>query len=226
MAADETLLESALAGVASLRFYDWSEPTLSIGYFQPAAARDGDRRLARLPLVRRPTGGHALVHHYELTYALALPADAGWQAGEPWATRMHGIIAAALDGLGVATKPDRTCPPAPFTGTLCFKHHTPGDLVIGSSKVVGSAQRRRRGALLQHGAVLLMVSPFAPNLAGLKELTNLALSAPVVREAVAAEFVRRTSRELQPGDWTEAEMRRIKELTAGRYSQDSWNRKR
>src|SRR6266567_4064320 len=82
MAADEALLESASErGVASLRFYTWSEPTLSLGYFQPSA-----RPLAvrSLPWLRRSSGGAAIVHHHELTYALALPAGKDWHSREPW----------------------------------------------------------------------------------------------------------------------------------------------
>ena len=67
MAADEALLECASAGVASLRFYTWTEATVSLGYFQPAAAREQVADLARLPWVRRSTGGAAIVHHHELT---------------------------------------------------------------------------------------------------------------------------------------------------------------
>ncbi len=80
MAADESLLEAAIAGAASLRFYGWSVPTLSLGYFQPQSVRLADSRLTGLPWVRRPTGGAALVHHHELTYAVALPAGRPWQA--------------------------------------------------------------------------------------------------------------------------------------------------
>ena len=62
MAADDVLLD---AGVAALRFYQWAEPTLSIGYFQPHTAA---RSFPHLPWLRRTTGGEAIVHHHELTY--------------------------------------------------------------------------------------------------------------------------------------------------------------
>jgi lipoate-protein ligase A len=111
MAADEALLESAVGGLAALRFYGWTEPTLSLGYFQPEAARLADPLLAALPWVRRASGGAALVHHVEVTYALALPAGMPWQAsaaaqrrsvpGTSWLCRMHGMVWAALAGLGV-----------------------------------------------------------------------------------------------------------------------------
>src|SRR5438132_7833883 len=127
MAADEVLLESAVAGTGSLRFYGWATATLSLGYFQPHGLRKSDDRLAKLPLVRRPTGGGALVHHHELTYALALPANLlsspplrggecsnrgipprsggllSKQRQQSWLCRMHTIIARALSSLGVST---------------------------------------------------------------------------------------------------------------------------
>src|SRR5262245_48282197 len=103
MAADEVILEAAVAGTASLRFYQWIVPTLSLGYFQPESARTTDARLAGLPYVRRASGGATLVHHHELTYALALPAGFTWQPkGASWICRMHEAIAAALATLDVA----------------------------------------------------------------------------------------------------------------------------
>src|SRR5881227_917911 len=106
MAADEVLLAAAVEGVASLRFYAWDPPTLSLGYFQRADERLTDPQLAALPFVRRASGGGALVHHHEVTYALALPPGLPWQSGEPWPCQMHHVIQGALTGLGVtATVP-------------------------------------------------------------------------------------------------------------------------
>src|SRR5688500_9559950 len=74
MAVDEALLESAATGsVATLRFYEWHEPTLSLGYFQPAADREQHAASRACPLVRRASGGGAIVHDRELTYSLAWP---------------------------------------------------------------------------------------------------------------------------------------------------------
>src|SRR4051812_35035035 len=106
MAADEAMLLAAAAGTASLRFYTWAEPTLSLGYFQPAAARGSDPRLTELPWVRRASGGAALVHHHEVTYALALPPGRPWQVpgGESWACRFHHVVTRALTPFGAATR--------------------------------------------------------------------------------------------------------------------------
>src|SRR5262249_28253652 len=137
MAADEVLLESAIHGAASLRFYGWSTATLSLGYFQSEKLRHSDARLAALPYVRRPSGGATLVHHYEVTYGMALPAGIPWQSGESWLCRMHRIIAAALQDLGISAALHDARAEQSFTGVLCFQHFTRGDLLISTGKVVG-----------------------------------------------------------------------------------------
>jgi lipoyl(octanoyl) transferase len=230
MAADEILLESAAAGAASLRFYCWSQATLSLGYFQPERLRRKDPLLAPLPYVRRPSGGATLVHHHELTYALALPAGSPWQViNEPpasWLGRVHAVIAAALKSLGVDARPRPATGDQPFPGYLCFHHLTPGDLVIRTDKVVGSAQRRHRGALLQHGAILLAASPHTPALPGVRELTGKELAPTEVGEAVRRELIRQAGWELMSGDWTRAERRRVGELVEQKYTQAGWNARR
>jgi lipoate-protein ligase A len=227
MAADEALLESASVGVASLRFYGWTAPTLSLGYFQAAGPARALPQLATLAWVRRPTGGAALVHHHEVTYALAIPPGPPWQSRDhPWLGRMHRIIQAALAACGVAT---RLCPAGGERGrgeVLCFLHHTPDDLLIGESKIGGSAQRKRRGALLQHGSILLAASPVTPELPGIAELTGRRLSAEELRAAVAEHLGRQTGWTILPGDWTPTERRRAAELAAARYASAAWNAKR
>jgi lipoate-protein ligase A len=229
MAADEAMLESAAGGVASIRFYGWSEPTLSLGYFQPEQLRRRDDALARLPYVRRPTGGATLVHHRELTYALALPAGPPWQAARApassWLLRMHAVIATALRAFGVEAATASGQQPA-AADVLCFQQHTAGDLLVGTAKVVGSAQRRHRGALLQHGAILLAGSPHTPCLPGIGDLTGRRPAKPELAAVVAEAFTRRTGWALARGDWTPAEIRRRAVLAGAKYSQWSWNGKR
>jgi lipoate-protein ligase A len=226
MAADEVLLEAAATtGIPSLRFYGWSTPTLSLGYFQPAAHRLADPSLANLPYVRRATGGDALVHHHELTYALALPAGLPWQRrGESWIQRMHGVMAAALQHLGVGTacaSKEQTLGPL-----LCFLHQTPCDLLVENHKVAGSAQRKTRGALLQHGAVLLSQSPYTPALPGLRELVGLTESPDRLMKTLLTEFAFATGWHLSPANWTTAEMDRTTVMVAEKYGSAHWNEKR
>jgi lipoate-protein ligase A len=228
MAADQALLESAAeTGAAALRFYTWPRATLSLGYFQPEPVRRADARLAALPWVRRPSGGEALVHDREVTYALALPPGPAWQRrGASWLWRMHGVIAEALADLGVTARPYGEGEERRLGEVLCFLHQTPADLLVGGAKVVGSAQRKQRGALLQHGAILLAASPAAPQLPGIAELTGRRLPAPEVAAAVAERFGRATGAAVEPGDWSDAERRRVAELVATRYTQPAWNGKR
>jgi lipoyl(octanoyl) transferase len=230
MAADESLLEIASAGVASLRFYGWTASTLSLGYFQPAALRLTDPLLANLPFVRRPTGGDALVHHHELTYALALPGGLPWQKrGESWIQRMHGIIRCAFQCLGVSLAACGCGEERRLGPLLCFFHHTPCDLLVGRHKVVGSAQRKARGALLQHGAVLLAQSPHTPSLPGLRELAGFDPT-PSARDllirTIVSEFSRATGWPLKPGVWAPEELRRAAALAREKYSSAKWNEKR
>jgi lipoate-protein ligase A len=229
MAADLTLLETAVNGVASLRFYGWTAATLSLGYFQPAASRLADPLLAHLPFVRRSTGGDALVHHHELTYALALPAGPPWPKRHmSWIKRMHSIIRDALQEMGISLTicgPDEGKRLGPV---LCFLHHTPCDLLHGQHKVVGSAQRKSHGALLQHGAILLAQSPHTPSLLGLSELTRLDMASLRERllQLIVAAFRRDTGWVLTPAAWTDQEATRSRELAAEKYSPPTWNEKR
>jgi lipoate-protein ligase A len=226
MAADETLLESAIQGAASLRFYGWSEATLSLGYFQLEEVRLTDPLLAQLPCVRRASGGATLVHHLEVTYALALPAGAPWQGSHSWLQKMHSIIKAALQQFRISSALQESADREPFQGVLCFQHYTPADLLIGSSKVVGSAQRKHRGSLLQHGAILLERSAYTPALPGISELSGRRIAAPEVCQAVADEFGFQTGWDLDAGDWSAKEQERTAELAKTKYESEKWTRKR
>jgi lipoate-protein ligase A len=242
MAADEALLASAAAGSASLRFYAWSSATLSLGYFQPSAPARAFPLLAGLPWLRRPSGGAALVHHHELTYALALPPGTPWQPPRLyWVCSLHGIIRSALTRFGIDSQ---LCGRERKSGdVLCFLHHTPGDLLLAPAgregeapagpdvdpaeacKIAGSAQRKHRGALLQHGGILLARSPFTPSLPGIAELAGASFAPEALAGALAEEFPRATGWRLGADDWTEGERRTI-ESVLPRYLSSDWNAKR
>ncbi|MHB1425191.1 MAG: lipoate--protein ligase family protein [Gemmataceae bacterium] len=227
MAADEALLEAAIVGTASFRFYGWSQPTLSLGYFQQAALTRSYPRLGELAWVRRASGGSALVHHLEATYALALPPGPPWQKiGDSWLRRMHGFLADALASLGVAVRLCGDREEKKLGDVLCFLHHTAGDLLIGESKVVGSAQRKQRGALLQHGSILFAASPWTPHLRGIRELAGVSLGAEILSDAAAMQLTRKSNWQLLVSEWTQKELERIDELARGKYFHPAWNEKR
>jgi lipoate-protein ligase A len=223
MAFDEVLLESAVEGTPSLRFYGWLSPTVSLGYFQPSAVR-GEGALGDLPWVRRASGGMTLVHHQELTYALALPSSL-LAVGQSWICRMHHTIRAALANFGV-TAQTHSAPDHHPSGPLCFHHFTAGDLMIGQAKVVGSAQRKLRGALLQHGGILLAQSPYTPSLPGIREIIGRDLKVESLCAAVQRAFERDTGWTLVPQDVSADERRCVEDLVETRYDAAEWNEKR
>ena len=219
MAADDVLLE---AGVAALRFYQWAAPTLSLGYFQPHAAAGS---FPHLPWLRRATGGEAIVHHHELTYSLALPAGKEFQPRSiAWMMRLHELIRDTLSRFAVVA---HLCERERRLGdVLCFLHHTPGDLIVSGHKVAGSAQRKQRGSLLQHGSILLRQSDHTAALLGIAELTGRVVSAHDLREALIAEFRRETDWALEERDFDECERASIAERIGSRYEAKAWNEKR
>ena len=177
MALDEALLDTVAEdpSFALLRTYGWTEPTLSLGYFQPFAQVDADPRWHGVPVVRRPTGGGAIWHHHELTYALVVPAV--HPQARPAAALYHAVhsaLAALLRRQGVDTALRGTSPhsPSALRPFLCFADRDPEDLVCQGAKIVGSAQRRRSGAILQHGSMLLRHSSFTPEFPGVGDLSG------------------------------------------------------
>ncbi len=185
MALDEALLHRAAAGASPvLRFYEWQEPTLSLGYFQRYADRACHLPSAGCAVVRRATGGGAILHDRELTYSCVLPP--GHPLGGRATDLYHaihksivavlaefgltaGLVECARQSLATAGCGTRNQDTEPF---LCFARRTPGDVLLDGWKIAGSAQRRHRGAVLQHGSILFERSPFAPELPGLHDLTS------------------------------------------------------
>ena len=160
MAVDLALLDHArAAGEATLRVYAWSRPTLSFGRHERARGRFDAARLAAagIDVVRRPTGGRALLHHREVTYSVTAPV-AGLSLRESYRA-INALLIGALHRLGVHAMPAerRTAPVRPL-GAPCFAEPNEGELVVGGAgqrKLVGSAQWRDGDVLLQHGSILL-----------------------------------------------------------------------
>ncbi len=171
MALDEALLEDCIergfgAGAFPvLRVYGWTIPTLSLGRFQDAL-RAVDQDFCRergIPVVRRPTGGAAVLHDREVTYCLVGPARVPPFAGSILESyrRIASGISAGLSLLGVEPDSAALAPRQPRAARpeQCFARASSYEITFGGRKVVGSAQVRRRGAALQHGSILLDASP-------------------------------------------------------------------
>ena len=160
MTADVALLDAVTAGAPpTLRLYRWDPPAVSLGRFQPDDDVDHDAcRRHGVEVVRRPTGGNALLHGGDLTYAVALPRPPG-RAGSVRAVYellATGLIA-GLAELGVQAAVARH--DGPGRGPVCFAAQQGADLRVGERKLCGSAQTRTTAAVLQHGSILLRRLP-------------------------------------------------------------------
>jgi lipoate-protein ligase A len=158
MALDEALMERARrTGEAVFRLYTWAQATLSFGRNQTAAGiYDPDRaRAHHVAIVRRLTGGRALLHHREFTYSVTAPLAIGASLRESYA-RINRLLVDGLRRLGVAVEVavprERAVSP---NAAPCFERPAAGELVVAGRKLVGSAQWRDEGAMLQHGSILV-----------------------------------------------------------------------
>jgi lipoate-protein ligase A len=160
MAADLACLDAVAAGgPPMLRFYSWDPPALSLGRFQPDEDVDRDTCATHgVEVVRRPTGGKALLHGGDLTYAVALPRPDGAAGHVDALYRLiAGGLIAGLARLGITATIGTD---AGAAGPVCFAAAQGADLRVGDRKLCGSAQVQRGGVVLQHGSVLLERLPF------------------------------------------------------------------
>lgn len=160
MALDETLLESHRLGLTppTIRFYSWAPPALSLGYAQPLADVNMEAcEAAGIAVVRRSTGGRAVLHRGEFTYAMI--ASEGFPPSVAGTYRMiTEVLAAAIAHLGAPA--DIVPGKLSRAGSAsCFQSATQADLVALGRKLVGSAQTRREGAFMQHGSLMLTQRP-------------------------------------------------------------------
>jgi len=226
MATDEHLLEAALAeGLKAVRMYRWIEPTVSLGYFQDAHDEALSATFPNLAAVRRLSGGGAILHHHELTYSFVLPADDPLtRTPTELYGRVHSAIIKVLNKFGAECKmrgEDDAKSDEPF---LCFDRGDRHDIQCNTQKVVGSAQRRRKGAVLQHGSIILERSEHSTAIPGLRDLAEGIRSTIKTSDKVdtlESELGTAIAEALGPvreiADWPVNATHRIVELEAARY---------
>lgn len=269
MAVDEALLQAAQFADATLRIYRWAVPTLSLGYFQRWEDRGLHPPSLSCRVVRRPSGGGAILHDRELTYALILPAGCPWMRQtvdiyfsvhralvrtlERWGCKAEILAddarpAVQAEGRISSTASAEVSPAeqaAEFSGAeavvgcsahapgcgsratnqqpfMCFARRSCGDVVVGAYKIAGSAQKRGKSGVLQHGSILLSRSPFAPEFPGIYDL----LGRELPRDQFVADFVHELGIELNlrpvPGTLTQDELRLAQELFVNKYGNPRW----
>jgi lipoate-protein ligase A len=195
MARDTGLMDRARdTGETVLSVYSWATPTLSLGRNQTASGRyDLDAAKARrIEIVRRPTGGRALLHWHEVTYSVTAPV-ANDSLSDSY-RRINAVLLEALSRMGVnASIVSGDGPSLPPGELPCFAAPAAGELVVNGAKLVGSAQFRENGALLQHGSILLrddqqmIASLMHPSFADTRPARAATLADALGREPSVAE---------------------------------------
>jgi len=244
MAVDEALLRSCAEGGSPpvVRFYGWAPWALSIGAHQDARrAADGEwLRRNGIDLVRRPTGGRAVLHARELTYCVAAPSE----RGPGGITEVYRLVAeallAGLESLGVGATLTRGRPSRKAGEALrpCFTSPARYEILWRGRKLVGSAQRQVDGAFLQHGSI-----PFEPDeervrlatgnrdlpggwMAGLEEGTGRAVSMEEAALALQEGFRTVFGPCCEEGGLTAAEAREAERLRNSKYATREWTLER
>lgn len=248
MAVDEVLLAAAAnSGQPTLRFYQWQRPTLSLGYFQKYADRSQHPSSQNADVVRRLSGGGAILHDQELTYSFMLPASHALSRDTQ--ALYDAVHQAIVETLGSLLPSDSLWQPAlcdpstklvagdePF---LCFERRSTGDILLRKKeaspdsptentahKIVGSAQRRRRGVILQHGSILLTQSKAAPELKGFADITQSNISPADLLTRLPDQLAYSLSLDLTENSLSQDLAAKARERQQKKYQAANWTERR
>lgn len=253
MAVDEAILQAHAAGQVppTLRFYGWDPPAVSIGYFQSLTGEvdlDACRRRG-VEWVRRPTGGRAIFHHRELTYSVVIAESLlPGTVLDTYRLLSEGLLA-GMQALGAPAElsEEHGAPhPGMVASSACFDAPSQYELVVGGRKVVGSAQMRRDGVILQHGSILLdldydltfallnlpeeqrarQAAHLRRRAAGVAQVLGRPVSWHEAREAIQAGFAAALGLAYQFEPLTTMEVAGIEVLYREKYSTAEWNERK
>jgi lipoate-protein ligase A len=254
MAVDEAILEATVRGesLPTLRLYAWQPPCLSLGYAQPFADVDAVQ-LDRLgwQVVRRVTGGRAILHTDELTYSVAGPQAEPRLAGAVLDAyrRIAAALLAALRSLGIPAAAHEKPSPPPGSAApeaICFEVPSNYEIVVQGKKLLGSAQSRRQSGVLQHGSLPLYgdltritqalaypddsaravaVQRLTARAATVEEIAGYPLAWETAAQAFIAAFSQTLQLELQPASLTSAEQDRAAALVEQKYASPQWTQR-
>ncbi len=257
MAIDQAVAEACAAGTSlpTVRFYRWTPPAVSLGRLQPIGDID-EQRVAALgyEIVRRPTGGRAILHTDEFTYSVVAPMDHPLMRGGVMDAylRLSNALIAGLRLLGVpADKAPGDVRVGPDVSAVCFEAPSAYEITAGGRKLMGSAQSRRANYVLQHGSLplvgditrLIDVLALPPEQAatlraelrgractlaqalGVDDGSDL-VTFERVADAMRRGFETALQLSFQPGGLTADEVRRSAFLIRTQFGSADWNRQR
>ena len=250
MALDEAILEAVGRGesLPTLRFYAWEPPCISLGIAQPVHDVDLKRLgTKQWDLVRRSTGGRAILHTDELTYAVIAPIDNPHVAGGVLDSYRHlsaGLVAGLQHmGLSVAIEPEKQLTEEERGNPVCFQAPSAYEITVKQRKLLGSAQVRRRYGILQHGTLpltgditricevlqfdseehrALAVDALRNRAATVEDLLGEPLLWERAAEAMSAGFHQALDLQLESGDPSPAELTRAEDLQRERFANSQW----
>jgi lipoate-protein ligase A len=220
MALDEAILKAVSEALSppTLRLYQWSVPSISIGYFQKLSdINRGYCEEKKYPVVRRTTGGMAILHDTELTYSFSARTDKEPFRGGLMDNYMvlSNALISAMKGLNLDAKLN-VVKSRRQRNAMCFKTTSYGEITVNGQKVIGSAQRRYHGSFLQQGTVLMKIDR--------DELCRVfkGKCSADLRKAFEEEF----SMQFISNGPTEFELKLAEQMEKKKYSQDKWNSRR
>jgi lipoate-protein ligase A len=243
MAIDEALLNAAaIEQTPVLRFYQWENPTLSLGYFQSIHEANLDAcEHWGLDWIRRPTGGRAVLHDHELTYSIVGPIGCFGKSVQASYERLSGALARGLRKVGLNAELTSDAPINTEKNPVCFSSPAYSELTIAGKKVIGSAQMRTQHALLQHGSIPLTLhydklisvvylkysqetlDRLRRKAVGLEELLGHTLSVAELKDALRKGFEEHWGIEFEPTSLSEDVSERACQLFIEKYSTREWN---
>ncbi len=252
MAVDEAILEAVRTGQAppTLRFYAWNPPCLSLGYAQTVddADQTGIEQMG-WDLVRRPTGGKAILHTDEITYSISAPADHLLFVNGvlPSYKRISLALIAGLESMGLEPDLNIADRPVPGNGNpVCFQNPGAFEITIAGKKLVGSAQLRRSGGVLQHGSLPLRgelgriclalryanehdreqaMEQVGHHAVTVEHVLGDALPWSETAEHLTAGFEQSLEMDFSPLDLSQQEISRSNEILEERYSHPDWTQR-
>ena len=254
MAVDEAILESVCRRdvLPTLRLYSWRFPCLSLGYAQPFADVDYTATINHgWEVVRRPTGGRAILHTDELTYSVIAPLNDPLVYGSIIESyqRISQALLGALQRIGLPARADREYQHKVAETKIvpvCFEVSSNYEITVAGKKLVGSAQARRKGGVLQHGSlplygdltritqILIFPDENSRSTAAHRLLERASTVEMILGKVIpwqtAAEAFENAFRDclnlsLVSGELTQTELKRADELVVQKYGNPVWTRR-
>jgi lipoate-protein ligase A len=239
MALDEILLERSLKGVLKaplFRFYGWDKPSISVGRYQSIQKdiRVDNCQRDQIPLVRRPTGGRAVFHDKELTYSVIIPANHPWAQNSLMVTfaMISQILVEGMNNIGLEVdfeKQAHGIKSYPHQAS-CFASITPYEVTLQGIKIIGSAQYRHQGAILQQGSVLISINPSISDYfntldilhKGINDIVNVDVTYDMLKLGILKSLQSHSEDSLLSYPLNQETLESAQNLAKTKYSSDNW----